>query len=125
LQSFANKNSSQIIEQLEQSPVQTQLLHQLIEDRELQIKVLAQQTHEVAMLFQQLAELVQEQQWYLDTIETNIEKALEDSKKGKDELKKAYQSAKKRRERTCCFAATGIGIGAILLTLIPILSLKR
>jgi hypothetical protein len=47
-----------------------------------------------------------------------MEDAVNNTKKGEDELKKAYKSKKKSRQTAAVATTAGVGIGAIILAIL-------
>jgi hypothetical protein len=53
-----------------------------------------------------------------DSIEQNIENAVDDTKKAEKDLQEAYKKKKSGRETAAIATTAGVGIGAIILAIL-------
>lgn len=79
-------------------------------DRAKDVERLQRSIQELFMLFQDLAILVNKQGEVLNSIETNVNTASKNVKKGNAQLVKAHKYQKKTRKCMCCLLIIGIGI---------------
>lgn len=95
----------------------------VIADRETGIKQIEQTITEVNEIFTDLANLVHEQGFMIDNIESNIESTVHNTAEGVVQLRKASEHQKSARNKMCWLALI-IAIIAGVLTLILVLSIK-
>jgi t-SNARE complex subunit (syntaxin) len=84
------------------------------EDREAAIFQIQKDTEQVAEVFQDLKEMVEDQAVGLDIVETNVEKTAMNVKAGLQELDKAEQYQKAKRKKMCMLLLCLIIIGGLL-----------
>lgn len=93
-----------------------QIDHESSQKRTTEIQQIERDMTDVAMMFKDLKELVDEQQEDLDTIHKNIEGTLEKTKDSNTQLLKAEEYQTKARKKQCC-------ILFIMLTALVVISL--
>jgi syntaxin 7 len=96
----------------------------LIQDREMGIKQIETAVVEVNEIFTDLANLVHEQGFMIDNIESNIESTAVQTQAGVKELQAASKHQRSARSKLCILAVI-IAIIAGVVTLILVLSLKK
>jgi len=96
----------------------------LIHDREMGIKQIESAVSEVNEIFTDLANLVHEQGFMIDNIESNIESTAVQTQDGVVQLQKASQHQKSARSKMCILAIILVVIAAVL-TLILVVTLKK
>lgn len=96
----------------------------LIHDREMGIKQIESAVVEVNEIFTDLANLVHEQGFMIDNIESNIESTAVQTSAGVKELQAASKHQRSARSKLCILAII-IAIVAAVVTLILVLTLKK
>jgi len=96
----------------------------LIHDREMGIKQIESAVVEVNEIFTDLANLVHEQGFMIDNIESNIESTAVQTSAGVKELQQASKHQRSARSKLCILAII-ISIIAAVVTLILVLTLKK
>jgi len=96
----------------------------LIHDREMGIKQIESAVVEVNEIFTDLANLVHEQGFMIDNIESNIESTAVQTSAGVKELQAASKHQRSARSKLCILAII-IAIIAAVVTLILVLTLRK
>lgn len=96
----------------------------LIHDREMGIKQIETAVVEVNEIFTDLANLVHEQGFMIDNIESNIESTAVQTSAGVKELQAASKHQRSARSKLCILAII-IAVIAAVVTLILVVSLKK
>jgi len=96
----------------------------LIQDRENGIKQIESAVTEVNEIFTDLANLVHEQGFMIDNIESNIESTAVQTKAAVGELQQASKHQRSARSKMCILAVI-LSVIAAIVTLILVLSLKK
>jgi len=96
----------------------------LIEDREKDIKKIEKSIVEVNEIFTDLANIVQEQGYMIDNIESNITNTEVATSQGVVELQQASKHQRKARNKMCILAII-LSVVAAALALILVLTLKK
>lgn len=84
-------------------------------DRAKDVERLQRSIQELYQMFQDLATLVHRQGEVLNSIETNVNTASKNVKKGNAQLVKAHKYQKKTRKCMCCLLIIGIGIVLVMV----------
>jgi len=95
----------------------------LIQDREEGIRQIEATVTEVNEIFTDLANIVHEQGFMIDNIESNIDSTVHQTQEGVNELRKASDNQKKARSKMCWLLLI-VAIIAVVITVVLVLSIK-
>jgi len=90
----------------------------IIREREMGIKEIQKSVVEVNEIFRDLGSLVAEQGHMIDSIESNIEMAVDTTTKGTEEITKASNYQRKSRTKLCCLALIIVIILAVVVAIV-------
>eukprot|EP01094_Clydonella_sp_ATCC50884_P027230 TRINITY_DN773_c0_g1_i1.p1 TRINITY_DN773_c0_g1~~TRINITY_DN773_c0_g1_i1.p1 ORF type:complete len:183 (+),score=41.39 TRINITY_DN773_c0_g1_i1:371-919(+) len=109
-------------QQLSSIDSQMEFHEYLIEENDQQIAQVEESVNEVAQLFHEFGQTVQEQQVFIDSIENNIETAVISTSKAVEELDKAEGHQKSANSKVW-YIAGGCGVILVLIIIVVVLGL--
>nr|CAB3470058.1 unnamed protein product [Digitaria exilis] len=89
----------------------------LVEEREREICKIQQEISEINEIFRDLAVLIHGQQGHVDAVESNIETAAVETRKGKEELSRAVLTQESNSSMKCLLL-TVVGLVMLIFTLV-------
>ncbi|GEQ66403.1 hypothetical protein JCM33374_g66 [Metschnikowia sp. JCM 33374] len=112
-------DQDQVQVQITYEPINAEELEQqtlMVEEREREIQQISQDTREINEIFSNLQDIIQEQQFQVDTIEDNILSYSTDAQGASRELRRAERYQKRSGGRMLCCLLILIGVfGSVIL----------